>query len=303
MAHGRSVTWLFCGWGIWLVLAVSIGCRSEGSSAAPTSGPAAGRIITLAPNAAEIIAALGEASRLVAVSTFCVYPPQLEGLPRIGGLFNPDLEAIVRLEPDLLVLRGRSESLERLCADRGIRVYLDSTERFEDIYTTIGELGAMLDRREAAEVLQDKMRRRVDRIAAVVAGRRRPRVFMTVARKPGSLSGILTASRGTFLDEVITRAGGENVFAHLAMDYPQVSPEAVLAARPEVIVEAMPEAEESPELVARVRTLWRGLGPIPAAQHDRVYVLTADNALIPSPRVVEVIGRLAEWLHPEADWD
>jgi iron complex transport system substrate-binding protein len=297
------MTMRFAGRGVLLLLVVSGGCRPEASSTAPTSRPAAGRIITLAPNAAEIIAALGLSSRLLAVSTFCVYPPQLESLPRIGGLFNPDLEAIVRLEPDLLVLRGRSRTLEQLCADRQIRVYLDPTERFDDIYTTIAELGAILGRREAAETLQGDMRRRADRIAAVVAGRPRPRVFLTIARKPGSLSAILTASRGTFLDEVINLAGGENVFAHLAMDYPQVSPEAILAAQPEVIVEAMPEAEGGPELVERVRTLWRGLGPIPAVQNNRVYVLTADNALIPSPRVVEVIARLAEWLHPEADWD
>ena len=297
------VNWQHTGLGLLLALAACAGCRPESTDATPTSHPAVQRIITLAPNAAEIIAALGESKRLVAVSDFCVYPPELDKLPRIGGLFNPDLEAIVRLEPDLIVLRGRSEPLERLCADRHIRIFLDPTEDLDDIYTTIHELGVILDRRKAAKMLQRDMRRRLDRITAAVAGRPRPRVFMTIARKPDSLAGILTASEGTFVHEIITRAGGENVFADSAVAYPQVSPEAILAAQPDVIIEAMPEAEPSRALEGKIRDVWRGLGPIPATRNDRVYVLTDDNALIPSPRVVDVIARLARWLHPQADWD
>ncbi|MBN2562750.1 MAG: ABC transporter substrate-binding protein [Phycisphaerae bacterium] len=297
LAHGHGLLVLL------LALAASVSCHSERTSATPASSPVPQRIITLAPNAAEIIAALGEAERLVAVSSFCVYPPELRSLPRIGGLFDPDIEGILRLGPDLLVLRGRSETLERLCADRSIRLYHDPTESLDDVYTTIRELGALLDRREAAEALEREMRDRLDRIAAAVADRPRPRVFMTIARKPDSLAGILTASRGTFVHEIIARAGGENVFADLAIDYPQISPEAILAARPDVIVEAMPEAEPDPTLTKSARRLWRQLGPTPAARNGRVYILTDDNALIPSPRVVNVIAHLAHLLHPEADLD
>lgn len=272
---------------------------------APTSAPSSipQRIIALAPSTVEIIAALGETRRLVAVGDFCAWPPESVALPRVGGLFDPDLEAIVRLHPDLLVLRGRNDDLERLCRDRGIRIYQDPTERFDDIYRTLHELGDLLDRRAAADTAERDLRRRLDRIAAAVAGRPRPRVFLTIARNPDSLANILTAGRRTFVHEVITCAGGDNVFADLVMDYPQVSPEAILAARPDVIIEAMPESEPSPELSARVKALWAGLGPLPAVRQDRVFVLTDDNALVPSPRIVDVIARVARWLHPDADID
>jgi iron complex transport system substrate-binding protein len=285
-----------------LVAAGSAGCRADRAPAPATRGPAPRRIISLAPNAAEIIAALGASDRLVAVSDFCVYPPELNALPRVGGLFNPDLEAIVTLRPDLIVLRGRSASLERLCADRGIRVFLDPTESFDDIYVAIRELGDLLDRRQEAAALEGEMRRRLVAVAGAVAGRVRPRVFVTVARRPDSLAGILTASRGTFVHEIITRAGGDNVFSGTDIDYPQVSPEAILAAQPDVIVEAMPEAEPSAELERSVRDLWRRLGSLPASQTGRVFILTEDNALIPSPRVVEVIERLARRLHPGVEF-
>jgi iron complex transport system substrate-binding protein len=145
------------------------------------------------------------------------------------------------------------------------------------------------------------MRSGLQRISTAVAGRPRPRVFITVARQPGSLANILTASRGTFVHEIIEYAGGENVFADLAMAYPQVSLEAILAAQPDVIIEAMPEIEPTEALAASVRELWAKLGPLPAVKNNRVYLLTEPNALTPSPRVVEVVGHVARWLHPEVE--
>ena len=83
-----------------LLAAVSLlGCR-EKASKEPARGVAGSprRIVTIAPNAAEIISTLGAADRLVAVSQFCMYPPDLASLPRVGGLINPNLEAILALE-------------------------------------------------------------------------------------------------------------------------------------------------------------------------------------------------------------
>ncbi len=277
------------------------GCREPPPAATRPATPR--RIITIAPNAAEIIVALGEARRIVAVDKFCAGPRELDPLPRVGGLFDPDLEAIVRLQPDLLILRGRNETLERLCADKRIAVYLDPTERLADILDTIAALGEMLDCPAAARRLQQHMNDRLDRIAAAVSGRPRPRVLITIARKPDSLADILTAGSGTFVHEIITRAGGENVFAHLAMDYPQVSLEAIVAAAPDAIIEAMPEAEPGPPLTEAARRLWAQLGPVPAVRTGRILLLTDDHALIPSPRVVEIIAQVARWLHPEVELD
>lgn len=290
---------LLCG--LLSVLPAAAGCHEPPPVAPRPSTPR--RIVTIAPNAAEIIVALGESRRLVAVDKFCTWPDELAALPRVGGLFDPDLEAIVRLQPDLLILRGRNATLERLCADKNIAVYLDPTERLADIHTTIGRLGEMLGCASAAGKLQQRMRDRLDRIAAAIAGRPRPRVFITIARKPDSLADILTAGRGTFVDEIVTLAGGENVFAHVAMNYPQISLEAIVAAAPDVIIEAMPEAEPSDELLDGTPRLWQQLGPVPAVRNGRIFLLTDDHALIPSPRVVEIIAKIAGWLHPEVELD
>jgi iron complex transport system substrate-binding protein len=271
--------------------------------AGATTRPAAQRIISIAPDATEIIAALGQTRRLVAVCTFCVWPPEIKGLPRVGGLFDASAETILKLRPDLIILRGANKNVEQACAEGNIRLFRDRTERFDDIYKTLGELGDLLGSREQAVAVARDMDARLEKIARAVGGRPQPKVLMTLARRPDALGEVMTGSKTTFIHEIIVRAGGENAFADMSLDYPRIGPEAVLAARPEVIVEAMPESPPSPTLQENLRDQWRRLGPIPAVQSNRVYVLTDDHCLIPSPRIVDIIAKVARLLHPEAHID
>ena len=259
------------------------------------------RIVAFAPSSVEIVAELGQTHRLVAVGDFCHYPPDVSGLQKVGGVFDPDLEAILVLQPDLIILRGSNDNVERLCRENGIRVYHDPVESVEDIFTAIQDLGELLDAREAAEKLSASLQSRLDNIAVAVGHCQRPRVLFTVARKPDALRGIITSGKGTFITSMIELAGGENVFGRVDAAYPDVGPEAILAAQPEVIIEAMPEVELTSELQESIRRQWLELGPIPATRNNRVYILTDDNVLIPSPRIVETVTNLARLLHPEVD--
>lgn len=285
------------------VIACACAPRPETGAASTQASPAPLRIVTIAPNAAEIIAALGEDHRLVGVSQFCIYPPELSKLPRVGGLFDPDLETILGLEPDLLVIRGRIPEVEQLCKTVGIRLHHDPTERFEDIYGAIRQLGAILEKPVAADRLIAGIRDRVSRVARGVEGRARPRVFLAAARQPDSIARLSTAGGDTFVDEIITLAGGKNVFGDLEIAYPDVSLESVLAARPDVIIEAMPEIELTETLHQQIMGQWRRLDTIPAVRNGRVHVVTDDHLLIPSPRVAESIERMARLLHPEVRFD
>jgi len=287
---------------VWVGLALYAvqagGCSSQPArqNATPKTPPR--RIVTIAPNAAEIVAALGASNRLVGVSEFCVYPPALAALPKVGGLFNPDLEAILNLKPDLVIVRGSVPEVERLCRDSGIRVYQDPTEKLEDIFTTIRQLGAILHRRDAAGALEKRMRSGIAQITTSVEGLPRPRVFFSIARDPSSLSRVSSAGAGTFVDSLITLAGGENIFGHLDVPYPEVSLEAILTAQPDVIIEAMPEKKPTGDLKRQVVQQWRSLGRMPATRDGRIYILTSKHLLIPSPRVVDSIALMADLLHP-----
>lgn len=259
------------------------------------------RIIAIAPNSAEVICALGACERIVGVSKFCVYPPELLNRPKVGGLSDPDLERIAALRPDLLVMRGKNEALERLCEEVQIPIFKDETDTLPGIENCLHELGERLGLTERASVVVKEFHERIEAIRARNAGKPKSRVLLTVARQPDRLANVLTTGKGTFLDQMIDVAGGINVFGHLDMIYPQVSPEGMLAQQPEIIIELMPGLKPTAALKEQMIGQWKQLGIMPAVTNHRIHVLTDENGLIPSPRYVEVIDKIARLLHPESD--
>ena len=275
------------------------GPGGEGKGGANRAPTVAKRIIAIAPNAAETICALGACDRIVGVSKYCVYPPELKERPRVGGLLDTDLERVAALRPDLLVMRGHNDPLEQLCRQLGVHVYRDETDSLDGIEVSIRELGRLVGRADRAEQLVAEFRARIEAIRRRTADLPKPRVFLTVMRQPDRLANLLTAGKGTFLDEMITVAGGKNVFGHLDMAYPQVSPEGVLARRPDVIIELLPELTLTPALEERLRSQWRSLGAIPAVGSGRIYFLGDDHSLIPSVRYPAIIEKVSRMLHPD----
>ena len=285
-----------------LLIVAGVGFSLWGGMGAPGNHPAQAipaRIVTLGPSAAEIICLLGACDHVVGVSRYCTHPPELQDLPRIGGLVDPDLERIVALRPDLVVLRGNSEAVTALCSKLGIRVYLDRTETLADIQTTINELGGILQRSGQARQLATEFQARLSSIRATGARHAPPRVLLTVSRRPDRLADVLTAGKGTFLSEAVAIAGGTNVFGHLDLAYPQVSLESIVAAAPDVIIEFMPGAEVTDDDLATFKTQWQSLGPTPAGDTGCIHAITADHALMPSPRFVGIVETMATMLHPE----
>lgn len=266
---------------------------------APANSAQPRRIVTIAPNAAEMIASLGMGDHIVGVSDFCVYPESLTTLPRVGGIMNPDLERIVSLNPDLIVLRGRFPSVEALCERTGIDVFHDQTESFDDIFDGILRLGARLHCDDRAEALVARLRADIDGMQRKLHGLPRPRILLIVNREADAIRNIVTFGRGTFVDEVIRRAGGINVFGDVPVAYPQVTIEQIIAARPDVIIEAVEESRMSGSLRDKFLAQWSQLPALPAVRTRRIHVVTEDHLLIPSPRVVESIRLLARILHPE----
>lgn len=281
-----------------LLLVTAVLWQSAVGQTQRSKKPVPSRIITIAPNAAETICALGQGGRIVGVSKFCVYPAELAERPRIGGLFDPELEAIVSLRPDLIVLRGRCESVEQLCAERGIRVHHDRTESLDDIRTSVLAIGELLDRTREAERVVASFDRAIAAVRHRIAGKKKPRVFITMARDPDRPSNILTSAKGTFLHDAVEVAGGINVFGHLDIPYPQVSPEGIAATRPDVIIEMFPELKLTEQREKQLRDQWSSLSMIPAVTTGRVYFITDENAQIPSPRFVEIIEKLSLIFHP-----
>ena len=281
-----------------ILLALVLPRRAPDKPADVAAGAVPRRIIAIAPNTAEIVCELGAADRLVAVGRYCKYPPRIAGLPRIGGLRDPDLEAILALQPDLLMVRGRTAAVERLCRDNGIRVYHDPTETLADIERAVLEIGDLLGLGDRAADVISRMRSELSSIRRSVAALPRPRVLFT-NRNPGQLAAIYTVAKGSYLDELISLAGGENIFGDQDTPYPLIGLEEILVRRPEVIIESLFGQGGGPGMRSAVAAQWRAVGRIPAVETGRVHVLTADYATVPSPRVVRMASDLVKIIHPE----
>jgi len=294
----RLETAALCG----IALATLAGLAVKSSLAdQPTEHQPPVRVIALAPNAAEIICALGSAKHLVGVGRFCTFPAVLQTLPKVGGLRDPDLEAILALHPDLMVLRGSGSAIEpirHLAIDHGIRIYDDRVETLDDLYQTIRELGELFGRRPQATRLTQHIRAALKSVAARAATRPKVKVLFTL-RNPDSLTPLMTIGRRTFLSEIIEVAGGENVFGDQDTRYPAVSLEEVVARNPTVIIESMPN-----QVIDRARRVallnqWRGLTSVHAVQNRRVHFVTQPFLTIPSDRVTLAAELLLSLIHPE----
>lgn len=246
------------------------------------------RIVSMSPAATAMVIALGAADLLVGIDEYSARQhPELGHLPRVGGLYSPSLEAVASLHPDRVLLvpsaeqRGFRNQLEAL----GIAVEPLGPVSFGEILGVLEHLGALLGRPDrASERIREiqAVRDRLLRERPPPGGR--PRVLLVLDRSP-----LFVAGGGTFLDELITIAGGANLGAELPGPYPRASLEWVLAAAPEVILDST-AAGETP-------AAWWGRFPsLPAVRAGRVHALDPEAVTLPGPYLDRALLAVAEAL-------
>ncbi len=256
------------------------------------------RIIPMAPNIAETLFALGAGDRVAGVSEYTSYPPEAKAKPCVGALFNPDLERITALRPDLVIVQDRHERVEALCRTRGIALLRVNMARVASILEGIETLGQRLGAETQARELTDRIRRKLDAVRARAANRPPVRVLICVDRTPGTLKNLFTVGRDSFLSEMVEIAGGENIFNDVARDYFSPSLEEVVLRKPDVIIETRPGQFGDEAARRKLIADWDAMPNLPAVRAGRVTVLTEDYIVVPGPRVGLIAERLASALHP-----
>ena len=248
------------------------------------------RVVSLAPNLTEIIYAIGEQDRLVGVTEFCDYPPEASEKPRVAGFNIMNLEAVVATNPGLIVSnRGNEpqdlEALRRM----GIPVFTFRIDSLPALADAAEALGALLGASHAADSAAASWRSRVgsiERRVALVPPSARPRVFFGGTDEP-----IYSVGPGSYIHDVIIRAGGRNVFEDIGTSWPRVDLETLVARDPDVLVISyMIGAPEREAIVERLRELpgWRSLR---AVRGGRV-VTVGDEIMRPGPRLIGVLEQL-----------
>ena len=254
---------------------------------------AAQRIVSLSPSTTEAVYAVGAGTKMVGRSRYCDFPPEVTKLPQVGGYVDPSFEAILALQPDLVIgARGPAGSaLSEKLEARGIATYFPPTESFEAIDAMILGIGERTGRADAAKATVEAVRRRIADVERAVASLPKTRVLVVFGVDPLSVAG-----PSSFPDEMIRRAGGTNVIRE-GDAYPKIGVERVLALDPDVIVNAAMMEERASE---RLRKDAPGWSRVRAVQADHVATISDEAVLRPGPRIAEGLALLAKTLHPEA---
>lgn len=250
------------------------------------------RIVSLVPSVTEIVYALGAEHRLAGVTDFCNYPPSARQKPRVGGMVNPNLEAIVALKPDLVVATTEGNREETFAQLRrlGIPTYLVAAHRMGDMTALVVRLGELTERRDAAAALVARLEQRIAAVARAVVRQPRPRVLYVLWPEP-----LIVPGRESLVTELIQLAGGESITAAEGDSYPRWSLEAAVARAPEVILLADHGAGTGPVDEAK----WRGLTSLPAVRAGRLHRVNGDLMHRYGPRAVDGLEQLARAIHPE----
>lgn len=250
------------------------------------------RVVSLAPSLTEIVYALGAEEVLVGVTTFCDYPPEAATKPKVGGIVNPSLEAILSLRPDLVLAttEGNREEDIRQLERLGLPVYLVRPTGFATVLESIGRVGELLGRTTEARELVARMRQDVEAIARATRPRPRPRVLYVLWGDP-----LIVPGRDTIMTDLIRLAGGVSVTGEERFPYPRFSLEEMVARDPEIIVLAQHGSASVDERLQR----WRHLRLLPAVREGRIYGIEGDLIHRPGPRIVEGLRVLARLFHPE----
>jgi iron complex transport system substrate-binding protein len=256
----------------------------------------AGRIVSLAPNLTEILFALGLEKEVAGVTAFCDWPPAAREKPQVGGFVNPSIEAVVALNPDLVLATadGNRESDVMMLERLGLPVYVADSRSVKDILGTVRILGRLAGKEGEAEALAGQLASRRDRIVAAVAERPAVSVFVALDRVP-----LVSAGRGTFIDELIVLAGGVNIVDSGVVGYPVMNSEQLLARDPQVIVAATMAGGRS----GASSTGWEwipGAGGLSAVREGRAHEVGRGDFFRPGPRIMKSLEELAAMFHPEA---
>jgi iron complex transport system substrate-binding protein len=271
---------------------------SRSSDTAPQKTPQ--RIVSLVPAVTEMLYAIGAGPRMVGVSSFDTYPPEVRALPKVGGLIDPDLERIIMLKPDLVVISETHTELGAQLRIAGLATFPYALGDLANVSRTIRLLGTVTGLEPEASAVIAGLESRFEAVRAQVKGRPTVRALLVFSRQPGSLREIYASGGTGFLHDLLELAGGENVFAGVKREAVQVTTEAILAAAPDAIIELRPGPPLSAGEIEHERRSWNALAAVPAVRAGRVYVLVGDELVVPGARVADTAERLARALHPES---
>ena len=263
---------------------VSPALARSGEGASPTA--VAQRVLTLAPHATEMVFAAGGGERIVGTVRYSDHPPAATRLPRVGDVWQIDLESLLALRPDLIVawLPGPVLPLQPVLSGAGIPVVFTAPVKLADIPADIEKLGALMGTADVANATARRLRERLAALAARYRDREPVSVFVQAGTHP-----LYTLTDTHIVGDALRLCGARNVFDGAGPIAPMVDIEAVIAQAPQAILVGVTTGK------SEALAYWqRYAEALPAVQNNHVFALDADTLYRPGPRLVDAAEAICE---------
>ena len=252
------------------------------------------RIVSLGPSNTEILFSLGLGERVCGVTSYCNFPEAAKKKEKVGDFITPNIEKILSLRPDLVLCAGGvQKDLALKLKSLNIPAVTLYPKNLEEILKGINTIGLVCGKEKEAAEYSGVLKKRLDSVRARVKGLARPRVYLEIWNAP-----LTSAGKGSFVDELITISGGENIFSGTDQTFPNVGAEEVVMRNPEIIVTAYMDkaGKMKKEIAGR-----QGWGSVAAVKNGNIFdEIDSDILLRAGPRLVAGIEVLAERIHPAA---
>jgi iron complex transport system substrate-binding protein len=247
------------------------------------------RIVSLAPSMTEILFAAGLEENIVGVTTFCDYPEEAKKKPKIGGMSNPSLEAVVSIRPDIVIMttNGNPKEFEERLRSMGIKTYVFRARTLEQLPDGIRKLGEALDEEERFDLLASDIDNAFAKIQTQSAAKGKKVLFM-IWPEP-----LLVAGPGTAIDDAINLLGATNIAEDAKIQYPKYSIEEIVRRSPDIIFVGKGSGMDMQKASAG---LLKRISYITAVKNDKVFYVS-DGLYRLGPRVIPGIEELSRYLN------
>lgn len=255
------------------------------------------RIVSVSPAITEILYGIGAFDRVVAVTDFCLYPPEARSLPKVGGWSTPSVERVAGFRPGLVALSDAQapflkDALEKL----GIHIEVVKSQTIADAFQAMAALGrATGNERQAAE-LAARTRAALETVRRRAGPLPHPSVLAIVDRTPGTLRDLYAVTPGSFLAELIEIAGGKLVVGSTRAGYGRIGTETVLATNPDIILDVLPASQSGTG--PHPESAWDELPEINAVRRGQVHVVREEFVPHDSQMIARTAALFAHLLHP-----
>ena len=247
------------------------------------------RIVAMLPSHTETLFALGAADKLVGIDVYSNYPKsETEKIAKVGSGFQPNLEAILALKPDLVLAdESTSSKLTEKLEKAGLTVFGGTAQTYNEVFEKIATIGKLVNREKNAVQSITKMRSELNVIEQSVRNLPKVSCYFEIDPTP------YTVGPNSFVGALLTKAGGINVISAGIGDFPKISPELVVSSNPAVMIGLSLEA-------AVARPGWGGLAAVTGKRVFKPSSEESDALFRPGPRLPVALRVLVKFLHPDA---